>query len=78
MKFTSYFLHTRTRPDRAEIRDEWIEAVIAEPDRAETQTDGRLRLWKKIPEMDNRALRVILLDDGTTVHNGFFDSRVKL
>jgi hypothetical protein len=78
MKFTSYFLHTRTRPDRAEIRDEWIEAVIAAPDRTETQTDGRLRLWKKIPGMDNRALRVILLDDGTTVHNAFFDRRVKL
>jgi len=78
VKFTSYFLHTRARPDRAKIRDEWIEAVIAAPDRTATQTDGRLRLWKKIPEIDNRALRLILLDDGMTVHNAFFDRRVKL
>jgi hypothetical protein len=78
MKFTSYFLHTRTRPDRAVIRDEWIEAVIAAPDRTEIQTDGRLRLWKKIPEMDNRALRVILLEDRTSVHNSFFDRNAKL
>ena len=53
-------------------------AVIAAPDRTEIQTDGRLRLWKKIPEMDNRALRVILLEDRTTVHNAFFDRNAKL
>jgi len=27
----------------------------------------------RIPEFDDRALRVILLDDGRTVHNAFFD-----
>jgi DNA-binding transcriptional regulator of glucitol operon len=39
------------------------------------QDDGRIRRWKRIPEMDNRALRVILLDDGETIHNAFFDRR---
>jgi hypothetical protein len=28
-----------------------------------------------IPEMENRWLRVILLADGETVHNAFFDRR---
>jgi hypothetical protein len=28
-----------------------------------------------IPEMENRYLRVILLEDGETVHNAFFDRR---
>jgi hypothetical protein len=73
MKFTRYFLHTRRRPDRALIRDEWIEHVIQHPLREERQTDGRIRRWARIPEMDNRALRVILLADGETVHNAFFD-----
>jgi len=73
MKFTQYFLHTRQRPDRAIIRDEWIERVIQHPLREERQTDGRIRRWARIPEMDNRALRVILLADGETVHNAFFD-----
>jgi hypothetical protein len=27
----------------------------------------------QVPEMDNRYLRVILLADGETVHNAFFD-----
>jgi len=73
MKCTQYFLHTRQRPDRAIIRDEWIERVIEHSLREERQADGRIRRWARIPEMDNRALRVILLADGETVHNAFFD-----
>jgi hypothetical protein len=73
LKVTQYFLHTRQRPDRAIIRDEWIERVIQYPLREERQADGRIRRWARIPEMDNRALRVILLADGETVHNAFFD-----
>ena len=73
MKFTRYFLHTRQRPDRAIIRDEWIERVIQHPQREEQQADGRIRRWARIPEMSHRALRVILLEDGETVHNAFFD-----
>ena len=29
--------------------------------------------WIQVPEMENRYLRVILLEDGETVHNAFFD-----
>lgn len=65
----------RKRADRAEIREEWILKAIDEPIREVTQDDGRIRKWARIPEMDNRALRVILLEDGETVHNAFFDRR---
>jgi len=41
-------------------------------------TDGRIRKWAKIAEMQNRYLRVILLEDGETVHNAFFDRIFKL
>ncbi len=73
MKATSCILHTRFRPDRAVIRDEWIEQVVRHPLREERQRDGRIRRWARIPEMGNRALRVILLEDGETIHNAFFD-----
>jgi len=73
IKATQYFLYTRRRPDRAIIRDEWIARAIQRPLREERQADGRIRRWARIPEMDNRALRVILLEDGETVHNAFFD-----
>lgn len=77
MKTTRYFLYTRQRPDRAIIRDEWIVRIIRRPLREEQQSDGRIRRWARIPETDNRALRVILLRDGETVHNAFFDCGFK-
>jgi hypothetical protein len=63
----------RSPPDRAAIRLEWIEHVIANPVREVIQHDGRIRRWAPIAEMDGRYLRVILLPDGETVHNAFFD-----
>jgi hypothetical protein len=73
MKATQYFLYTRVRSDRALIEDEWIVRAIQHPLREERQGDGRIRRWIRIPEMDDRALRVIVLEDGETVHNAFFD-----
>ncbi len=70
---TEYFRHVRLRSDRAGIRDEWILRAVNAPIREEVQSDGRIRRWARIPEFENRALRVILLDDGNTVHNAFFD-----
>lgn len=63
----------RSRPDRQAIRDEWIERALSEPIRETIQKDGRIRRWIQVPEMENRYLRVILLDDRVTVHNAFFD-----
>ncbi|MCU0761020.1 MAG: hypothetical protein MUF07_17720 [Steroidobacteraceae bacterium] len=73
MKMTAYFEEIRQRPDRQFIADEWIERAMTAPIREVVQADGRIRRWVRIPEMENRALRVILLEDGETVHNAFFD-----
>lgn len=77
MKTTRYFLATRTRPDRVTIRDEWIQLVLANAIRTETQADGRVRRWTAIDDADGRTLRVVTLDDGETVHNAFFDRSFK-
>ena len=77
MKATRYFLYTRSRPDRVSIQDEWIVRAIQHPLREERQADGRIRCWARIAEMDHRVLRVILLEDGETVHNAFFDRDFK-
>ncbi len=37
------------------------------------EADGRIRRWTQVQEMEGRFLRVILLPDGETVHNAFFD-----
>ena len=72
MKTTQYFNYTRKRSDRAWIKEKWIEFVVNNPTKTEVQSDGRIRKWAKISEMD-KYLRVILLEDGETVHNAFFD-----
>ena len=73
MKTTRYFNWVRLRPDRAWIALDWIERAIHEPIREHVQTDGRIRRWARVPEAGNRVLRVVLLNDGETVHNAFFD-----
>jgi hypothetical protein len=78
MKVTRYFESMRQRPDRSIIRIEWIQQVVSHPAKEAVQQDGRIRRWGKIAEMDGRYLRVILLPDGETVHNAFFDRSFKL
>ncbi len=64
MKVTAYFAAIRIRPDRAVIREEWIERAIASPIREYAHAGGRIRRWTRVPEMVNRFLRVVLLADG--------------
>lgn len=78
MKFTKYFEATRQRPDRALIDMAWIKFVCENPESEFVQTDGRIRRWARITEMESKFLRVVLLEDGETVHNAFFDRRFKL
>ena len=73
MKTTKYFDATRQRPDRSMIESAWIELVVAQPQVERVQIDGRIRRWATIAECDGRWLRVVLLADGETVHNAFFD-----
>ena len=77
MKVTAYFEAIRRRPDRAVIHSESIERAIREPIREHVQADGRLRRWVQVPEVEGRYLRVVLLSDGETVHNAFFDRGFK-
>jgi hypothetical protein len=73
MKTTAYFREQVLRK-RPYIRIEWCLEVIANPIQRETQADGRIRLWGYIDELKGKALRVIILEDGETLHNAFPDS----
>ena len=75
MKTTKYFDLLKSRPDRAWIKEEWIRQVIENPECEILQQDGRIRRWGKVEEAGGRFLRVILLEDGETIHNAFFDRR---
>lgn len=76
MKTTQYFSYMRKRPDRIQIKENWIRLVMEKPEKVEIQSDGRIRKWAKISEV-GKYLRVILLQDGETVHNAFFDRSYK-
>ncbi len=76
MKCTQYFLFVRQRTDRKGIKEEWILETIRNPSKTARQSDERIRKWKYIEEA-GKYLRVILLEDGETIHNAFFDRSYK-
>jgi hypothetical protein len=70
---TRYFAEkVAHRPDRADITPEMITATMQSPGHEAVQADGRIRRWRWFAER-GRWLRVVLLDDGATVHNAFWD-----
>ena len=76
-KFTNYF-EQEVLQKRPYLKKEWCIRVIENPLKMESQEHNRFRFWARIEEMDNRSLRVITLEDKTTIHNAFFDRRFKL
>nr|VFJ59548.1 MAG: hypothetical protein BECKDK2373C_GA0170839_10725 [Candidatus Kentron sp. DK]VFJ64363.1 MAG: hypothetical protein BECKDK2373B_GA0170837_11366 [Candidatus Kentron sp. DK] len=56
---------------------EWIEAVNRYPLATEIQSDGRVRKWGYIDAVE-KYLRIVLLEDGETLHNAFFDRDFKV
>jgi len=73
VKTTRYFDATRQRPDRRHIEMDWIDRTVRQPVQRVVQADGRIRCRAPVPEAGGRVLRVVLLADGETVHNAFFD-----
>ncbi|HVR90522.1 MAG TPA: hypothetical protein VHG29_05455 [Novosphingobium sp.] len=52
------------------------QAVVENPFYKAPQEDGRIRHWGKVTlpnEPEPRILRVVTLEDGTTIHNAFPD-----
>ena len=52
---------------------ELIQRVVERPMKRAVERDGRIRCWAPIAEMDGRYLGVLLLRDGQSGHNAFFD-----
>ena len=73
MKTTRYFVEV-VLGKRAYLTEEMCRRVVERPARRERQPDGRIRLWGRVGE---RWLRVVLLEDGETLRNAFFDRRFR-
>jgi len=60
----------------ASIEMKWIKETVESPEYTQVQSDGRIRKWRRVKEQ-GKFPRVILLQDGETVHNAFFDRSFK-
>ena len=75
METTRYFAEQVLRK-RPYLTVEMCLAVVADPVRRDDQSDGRVRHWGQVTlpnEIEPRILRVVTLEDGTTIHNAFLD-----
>ncbi len=75
-KFTQYF-ENDVLLKRPYLKKEWCIRVIENTLKCESQENNQFRFWGIIPEFDNKILRVITLEDKTTIHNAFPDRRFK-
>lgn len=73
----TWYFSIRVLQRRPELRLEWCIRVINNPLHQEIQPDGRIRFWGLVPELGGRALRVVTLSDGRTIHNAFLDRRFR-
>ncbi len=75
LKTTRYFEEQVLRK-RPYLRREWCELAMKHPMETELQSDGKFRHWVYIDEI-GKYIRVIILEDGETVHNAFPDRGFK-
>ena len=79
MKTTRYFDEQVVRK-RPYIQISLVEEVFRRPLARVQQPDGRSRLWGFVVDPRDgktRALRIVILDDGQTGHNAFYDRDFK-
>ena len=52
--------------------------IIQNPIKREVQPNGRIRYWGQVEEFGGKYLRVVTLEDGSTIHNAFIDRGFKI
>ena len=75
-QFAAYFENEVLRK-RPYLSKEMCILVVLHPLKMQRQTDGRIRYWAAVPELEGRFLRVVTLDDGITILNAFPDRGFK-
>jgi hypothetical protein len=68
---TRYFREQVLRK-RPYLKLAWCEEIVRNPMEKTIQIDGRIRYYGYIEEIE-KYIRVITLEDGTTLHNAFPD-----
>ena len=59
-RLTKHASEELAKPGRQQIQLKWIEQALENPDYQDTDArSNAIRVWKRIPEYENRALRVV-------------------
>ncbi len=72
MKTTRYFEDVVLKVKRPYLEREWCARILENPEFTAMQDDGRIRHYGFVPEL-GKYLRVVILEDGETVHNAMPD-----
>ena len=75
-KFTQYFENEVLRK-RPYLTKEICIKIVENYIKSEHQENNRFRFWGKCNELEGKILRVVTLEDKTTIHNAFLDRRFK-
>jgi len=74
---TDYFKNSiLTRRSEFLDREDSISEWINHPSKIETQEDGRKKLFAR-DDQTGKWVRIVLLEDGKTIHNIFYDRSYK-
>jgi hypothetical protein len=70
---TTWYFQDQVLPKRPYLTESLLRRAIETAEVRHVQSDGRVRLWARLDEVQGRWLRVVLLSDRETVHNAFLD-----
>lgn len=71
-RFTRYF-EQKVLVKRPYLKKKWCIDVVESPLEKQKQEDDRVRFWGEVEELPEKVLRVITMEDETTIHNAFPD-----
>ncbi|OIO31893.1 MAG: hypothetical protein AUJ18_05525 [Candidatus Hydrogenedentes bacterium CG1_02_42_14] len=72
-------IHFQDMLNERQIKREWVDSAISNPDRIEDRDDGTRHYIKQIPEYGNRWLRVVtnVISMPEKSITAFFDRRIR-
>ena len=73
---TSRYFEEQILKKRTYLTLEMCIKIIENPIKEKIQEDGRKRYWGLVPGL-NKIIRVVVLEDGETLHNAFMDRSFK-
>ena len=76
MQSTLYFKQRLMNGNLQHIKPDWVQQTYVMPDHVVSQANGRVSLYKRIKEMNNRYLKLILLKDKKTIREAYFVNKL--